>query len=149
MKKTLRGPGGLLLDLDPAEVFPDDPGAGCPALVRLPFGRKGSASYTLASDLGVVNDGAEEIELTPAQQEWLNSPTVEAAVDAVWDEGKREREKEAEIKKLETWLARYEAAVAAGTDEPCRYGHFGCSDVERGGCMDEKLTRLETLKGER
>lgn len=32
-KKILNGPGGLILELDRSEWYPEDPGNGCPALV--------------------------------------------------------------------------------------------------------------------
>ena len=32
-KQTLHGPSGLRIELDASEIFPDDPGAGTPAMV--------------------------------------------------------------------------------------------------------------------
>lgn len=61
------GPGGLRLELDPAQVFPDDPGQGTPALVVL---GKWSATFTCALNEGVL-DGPCERELTNAQMAWL------------------------------------------------------------------------------
>jgi hypothetical protein len=29
-------------------------------------------------------------------------------------------------------------------DQPCEYGHFGCSDTEGGACSDELLGIIET-----
>jgi hypothetical protein len=67
-KKNLIGPGGVRIELDPSQVFLDDPGAGTPAMVYLPFGR-GSGTYWCACDTGEV-DG--EPLLTDRQVEWLN-----------------------------------------------------------------------------
>lgn len=33
MRETLHGPGGVRLELDKTQVFPDDPGQGTPAMV--------------------------------------------------------------------------------------------------------------------
>lgn len=69
-KKTLRGPGGIRVELDTREVFPDDPGAGTPALVCL---RNATASYTCAADMGEVEEAdGEVITLTDAQCRWLH-----------------------------------------------------------------------------
>lgn len=73
-KESLRGPGNLLLVLDASEIYPDDPGAGTPALVILPFGR-GTATYWCAAAEGEVDGHL----LTERQNRWLES--VENAVD--------------------------------------------------------------------
>jgi hypothetical protein len=77
-ERSLRGPGGVLLRLDTAEVFPDDPGSGTPAIVELPFGG-GSATYDAA--LG----GAADFELTERQVRWLDEQETE--VLKTWADG--------------------------------------------------------------
>lgn len=67
-RETLRGPGGLLIVLDAAEIFPDDPGNGTPAMVLAPFGR-GTATFWCANETGEV-DG--DHVMTEAQCRWLN-----------------------------------------------------------------------------
>lgn len=65
MIKKLRGPGGILLELDPSEVFLDNPGEGTPAMVYL---GDWSATYHCAVDTGEV----EYEKLTDAQLDWLD-----------------------------------------------------------------------------
>ena len=65
-KVTLQGPDRLRLVLDRAEIVPNDPGAGTPAMVYL--GTR-SATYGCACDTGEL-DGGEAI-LTPHQVAWL------------------------------------------------------------------------------
>jgi len=72
VKKTLRGPEGLILSLDSEEIFPDDPGSGTPALLSLPFGR-GTGTYWCALQEGEV-DG---IPLTEKQSRWLEAVEYE------------------------------------------------------------------------
>ena len=68
---TLNGPGGLKVHLDASEIFPDDPGAGTPALVKLRVGQKTySASYWCAADTGELDCG--DHQLTQNQCDWLN-----------------------------------------------------------------------------
>jgi hypothetical protein len=74
--KTLRGPGGISIVLDAAEVFPDDPGNGCPALVVLPFNR-GSGTYWCVSDNGEIMGRDGDIRLTKAQMTWLWAQATE------------------------------------------------------------------------
>jgi len=76
-KKTLRGPGGIKLVLDPAEVFPDDPGQGTPALVEY---KGGTATFWCAQGEGYVDSRNGDIPLTEAQSQWLHSDEIEAAV---------------------------------------------------------------------
>lgn len=68
MKKTLHGPGGLTLVLDSAEIFPDDPGQGTPAMVYL--GRN-SATYGCAVHFGELDCGEKELSAT--QVNWLDA----------------------------------------------------------------------------
>ena len=67
-KETLTGPGGLKIVLDSAQIFPADPGLGCPALVEL---GKHSASFNCALNEGELDCG--EVILTPTQIGWLNN----------------------------------------------------------------------------
>lgn len=85
MKKTLKGPGGLLLLLDTDEVFPDDPGNGTPALVVAPFGR-GTSTYYCARDMGTVEGRDGEVELSTDQCKWLASQGVEDEVESFLSE---------------------------------------------------------------
>lgn len=63
-KQTLIGPNGLRLELDSAEIFPDDPGQGTPAMVYL---RGESATYWCA-----LNEGEVDREvMNSSQQAWL------------------------------------------------------------------------------
>ncbi len=65
---TLKGPGGLTLELDRSELVPENPGEGTPAMVYLePSGASGT--YWCALDTGEV-DG---VEITAQQQRWLES----------------------------------------------------------------------------
>ena len=74
--KTLTGPGGLTIELDRSQVFPDDPGNGTPAMVVLTKGRQTyRATYTCASNEGTVtSDGyhCEEYTLSDRQVNWLH-----------------------------------------------------------------------------
>ncbi len=85
-KQTLEGPGGLTLELDPAEVFPDDPGAGTPALVvwKGPYGEEFTATLAYAADMGHLDGKYFFYELTPEQRDWLYSDEVEEAVEAMY-----------------------------------------------------------------
>lgn len=76
MKKTLQGPNGLIIVLDSAEIFPDDPGAGTPAMVHL---GSYSATYWCAADTGELDCG--EYELSSAQLNWLQSEAIENEVN--------------------------------------------------------------------
>ena len=78
----LRGPGGITLTLDVKEVYPDDPGAGCPSLVSC----KGSTgSYECAIQEGVLGCGRQDVELTPTQIRWLEDQYEH--VNAIWERG--------------------------------------------------------------
>ena len=66
-KEVLRGPGGLKIELDATEIFPDDPGNGTPALVVHPSGVTGT--FWCVNDTGEI-DG---LETTPTQRAWLDS----------------------------------------------------------------------------
>lgn len=78
-KESLKGPGGIRIDLDTKEIFPSDPGNGTPAMVYLPFGR-GCASFWCAQNEGEVHTDEGTQELTDEQKEWLNDPSIDDAV---------------------------------------------------------------------
>ncbi len=80
---SLAGPGGIKVVLDSSEVYPEDPGNGCPAMVSVPF--KGSGTYNCVADNGTVCSNWEEHELTRAQMNWLNSEPVASAVNIFVD----------------------------------------------------------------
>ena len=67
VKKSVVGPGGLVLCYDAEQVYPDDPGLGTPLLVSMPFSNK-TGTYWSAMETGHL-DG--DIALTPKQNEWL------------------------------------------------------------------------------
>lgn len=69
MKRTLTGPGGLTLVLDSAEIFPDDPGQGTPAMVHTPEG--GDGTFWAALGEGELICGPEPVQLTLSQSNWL------------------------------------------------------------------------------
>lgn len=74
----LRGPRGLTISLKACEVFPEDPGEGCPAVVQLPFGRA-SSTYDVACDMGYLaadRHPYEDVDLTARQKEWLEEVRV-------------------------------------------------------------------------
>lgn len=74
--RTLRGPLGYTLVLDPSEIIPDDPGAGTPALVYDPT-RSRSSTYYCALE----NGDCDGFELPASVQDWLGSDRVQAMVD--------------------------------------------------------------------
>jgi hypothetical protein len=75
--KTLKGPSGLTIILNSAEIFPSNPGDGTPAMVYLvkrdEWGsvRSYSATYWCALDTGELDCG--EIELSRTQCAWLDA----------------------------------------------------------------------------
>ena len=74
-KKTIKGPGGIRIELDSAEIFPDDPGQGTPAMVYL---GGYSATYWCAADTGELDCGEKQLSIT--QCNWLHE--VEDEVNA-------------------------------------------------------------------
>lgn len=67
--RTLNGPGGLRVELDSSEIYPDDPGQGTPAMVYLPGS---SSTFWRAVDCGSLYDSqGRDVELTGTQQMWL------------------------------------------------------------------------------
>jgi len=67
---VLRGPSGITLTLDSAEIYPDDPGAGTPAMVEW---RDASGTYQCAIDTGEISNWAGDVKLTAIQVAWLES----------------------------------------------------------------------------
>lgn len=67
-QKILKGPGGLKLILDKDEIFPDDPGAGTPAIVEC---RECTATYNCAVGTGELLGNPRTHQLSQAQLEWL------------------------------------------------------------------------------
>ena len=69
MKKTIKGPSGIKIELDSTQVFPDDPGAGTPAMVYL---NEYCATYWCACGEGeLLSDRRGTKRLTPDQLNWL------------------------------------------------------------------------------
>jgi len=82
-QKTLNGPGGIRLVLDSAQIFPDDPGQGTPAMVHV---GDECGTYGAAADTGELICGKSNFfELSGAQLRWLQSEEIESAVDAFLD----------------------------------------------------------------
>ena len=71
--QIIKGPGGLVLELDARQIFPNDPGLGTPALLSL---EGCTATFWCALNECEV----EFISLTAAQQTWLDS--LEDAVNS-------------------------------------------------------------------
>lgn len=71
-KLTLRGPGGLTIELDRDRIVEDDPGADTPALVCLPKGG-GSSTFWFALDTGTIMGSRVDVDVTPDQMQWLES----------------------------------------------------------------------------
>lgn len=74
-KKTLRGPGGLHVELDTDQVFPDDPGNGTPALVYNAR-RTHNATFQCALGTGeLLGFGADDsvVLLGNESMKWLES----------------------------------------------------------------------------
>lgn len=67
-KQVVRGPGGLRLELDASQIFPEDPGQGTPFMVVHASGA--SATFCCACNEGELDCG--EYQLSPAQMGWLH-----------------------------------------------------------------------------
>lgn len=88
MKSEHAGPYGVILELDTAQCFPDDPGQGTPAIVH--YGG-GTATYACANGTGYVySDKDGDIELPGPVRAWLWSAEVEALVEKCWAIGAAE-----------------------------------------------------------
>lgn len=68
MLKHLTGPDGIRILLDSAQIFPDDPGAGTPAMVYV---GKHAGTYWCALDTGDIDCGG--FTLSNAQWNWLDN----------------------------------------------------------------------------
>lgn len=67
--KFLNGPE-IMVELDASQVYPNDPGAGTPAIVLSHFGY--SATYHCALDNGELENSRGQFKkLTKRQIEWL------------------------------------------------------------------------------
>lgn len=76
--------GLMELVLDVHEVHPDDPGAGCPALVKI---GDQTASYECAINEGELVDHKGHVyKLSLAQLKWLENQ--QDHVDELWRQGK-------------------------------------------------------------
>lgn len=76
--KIINGPVGVKLHLDPEQFYPDDPGAGAPALVEY---RGEFGSYHCVTAEGEIGDG---LRLPRTALKWLESPTIEELVEEVY-----------------------------------------------------------------
>ena len=71
---TITGPDGIRIELDSAEIFPDDPGAGTPAMVYLKTDDDGELSGTFwcVCDTGeMMGNRLGDRELSQRQCDWL------------------------------------------------------------------------------
>jgi len=84
MTKTINGPSGYNIELDSTEIYPDDPGAGTPAMVNGPRGSSGT--YWCVADTGEMLNGRgeETVDVPPRIIDWLDSKADE--VDAFIDQ---------------------------------------------------------------
>lgn len=86
MKKTLRGPEGVTLELDSHEIYPEDPGQGTPAMVyKTVNGRLYMATLTCAEMTGeLCADRGGAIELSETVCDWLGSDKVQEEVEEMY-----------------------------------------------------------------
>jgi hypothetical protein len=71
MRKVLTGPQGVRIVLDSAEIFPDDPGAGAPAIVEV---GPESGTFWCAIDTGELICGPSGCyTLNASQLNWLQA----------------------------------------------------------------------------
>jgi hypothetical protein len=83
-RKTLSGPQGIRIELDSAEIFPDDPGQGTPAMVYVGEGDQHSGTYWAALNEGELICGRSgDYQLNASQHNWLaaQEETVGAFLD--------------------------------------------------------------------
>lgn len=71
MKKTSIGPGGIRLELDRSQVYPDDPGQGTPAMVYSASGLN-SSTFWCAMAEGTLDSDRGFTFLSEQQIDWLN-----------------------------------------------------------------------------
>lgn len=86
MKKVLRGPDGVTLELDSHEIYPDDPGQGTPAMVYKTVNhRLYMATLTCAEMTGELHsDRGGDIQLSEDACEWLGSEKVQNEVEEMY-----------------------------------------------------------------
>lgn len=75
--RTLRN-GSWRVELDPAQIFPRDPGNGTPVMV---YGHKGSGTYNRVTNEGTVDVAGGEYEVPEHIVAWLCSDEVTEAID--------------------------------------------------------------------
>jgi hypothetical protein len=73
LRKTLTGPEGIRLELDSAEIFPDDPGQGTPAMVYL---GNHSATYWWATGEGSLYSNSSEQDRTLTEHAEMSAEQV-------------------------------------------------------------------------
>jgi len=73
--QILRGPRGLLLELDASEIFPDDPGMGTPLLVR--YKRETMTLECAMNNVGEILDNGSAEDYMWAY-DWLSGIYEEA-----------------------------------------------------------------------
>jgi len=85
-KKTIKGPRDVELVLDPAQIYPEDPGQGTPAMV---YYKGGSATFSCAANEGeVLDQWGFTIELPKEAVGWLQTIGQDLEDDMYnsWDE---------------------------------------------------------------
>lgn len=86
MKKTLRGPDGVTLELDSGEIYPDDPGNGTPAMVCK---GGGFGSLTCVECTGEIYDSRiGDVQLSARSLDWLASEKVQNMVESMYAAGR-------------------------------------------------------------
>jgi hypothetical protein len=85
LKKALRGPHGVVLELDSKEIDVDDPGNGTPALVLF---KGGVSTLNCAEGEGYVDGGRNgDIKLPQECLDWLSSDEIQKEVEDMYDAG--------------------------------------------------------------
>jgi hypothetical protein len=80
MKKILKGPNGLKVELDRSEICLEDPGQGTPALVIKKVQREEfSSTFNCAMGEGELLGRSGAVQLTQKELQWLAS--VEDSVE--------------------------------------------------------------------
>ncbi len=76
-RRSIRGPLGAVLHLDPDEIFPDDPGNGTPALVEW---RDQWGTYWCVSETGDIDGDTVPDSIL----RWLNSDKISNEVESLY-----------------------------------------------------------------
>lgn len=63
----------LVLELDPSQICPDDPGSGTPAMVYMNGDKEYSSTYWFAIGEGYLMGTRDDFQLSERQLEWLQS----------------------------------------------------------------------------